>query len=202
MTSERDRGLGAARSRLRTAGGPFAHHADEALTNVDDLAEWLADATRAMKAGELVLPPMEDDTPDTLYLNLNEFAFNPDTWFLSALAFAWSSRDTDEIEVSEIFDAVVGHEVGDVRVKDFTLKGMESLQASFAEHLATAAPSQVASAEDLVMEIVLDAADRALTLAGDLRVRVALSRSDEPRIAAWQCDPSGWSCEVHVEERG
>jgi len=101
--------------------------------------------------------------------------------------------------VSELFDAVVGQEVGDVRITRFTLTGMESLQACFAEHLATASPSQVAAAEELVMASVVDAVDHALTLAGHLGVRVALSRSDEPRIALWQRGPSEWSREVHVE---
>lgn len=199
MMSEQDRTLDAVRSELRTVGGPFARHADDALTNIDDLAEWLADATRAMKAGEFVLAAMEDAAPNTLYLYLNEFAYNPDSWFVSALAFVWSSRDPDDIEVSELFDGVVGHEAGDVRIRRFTLAGMESLQACFAEHLATAAPSQVSAAEEFVMASVLDTVSRALTLAGDLDIRVALSRSDEPRIALWQFGSSGWSREVHVE---
>jgi len=84
MTSKHDETLDAAKSELRTAGGPFASHADAAVTNIEDLAVWLAEATRAMKAGEFVLPAMGDGASDTLYLSLNEFAWNPDSWFVSA----------------------------------------------------------------------------------------------------------------------
>jgi hypothetical protein len=196
MTSEFGKSLDAAKSELRTAGGPFAPNAGEEFTNVNDLAEWLAEATRKMNAGEFVLPAMEDDAPNTLYISLNEFEINPDRWFVGAQAFLWSPEGFDDIEFSELFDSVVGHEVADVRITEFALTGMEPLQACFAEHLATAARSQNAAAEEFVVASVFHAVDRALALAGDLGVRIALSRSDEERIALWQYVSEGWSGEV------
>ena len=90
--------------------------------------------------------------------------------------------------------------MGDLRTKSFTLTGMESLQGVFAEHLGTAARSEVAAAEEMVIAAVFDLVDSALALAGDLDFRVALSRSDEPRVALWRYEPAaGWSCEIHRE---
>jgi len=200
MATDDDNALESARSALNAAGGPFAVHSADALTGIDDFAEWLASASAAVKAGDFVIPAMGDSAPDTLFLDLNEFAYNPDEWFLSALAYAWESRDPDDIEVSEFFDATVGHEVGDVRSGHFTLTGLESMQECFAEHLETADESEVALAEEFVITTVFDGVDRALSLAGDLGLRIALSRSEEPRIALWQFGESGWSREVLVED--
>ena len=63
--------LSAARSSLRETGGPFAQHADVTFSAVKELAAWLVDSTAKAKAGEFVIPALEDGVVDTLYLWLS-----------------------------------------------------------------------------------------------------------------------------------
>lgn len=183
--------------RARTAeeliggGGPCADYADLELTGADALAGWVGECAGKIARAEFVIPPM-DGTPDTLFLSLNDVVWNPDGWFLSPMAYAWADRG-DEVEVGELFDGVVGHEVGDVQAPAFALQGLEPLQRVIADAVdgELAGRWVVASVMALVHE--------ALQRAPDIHLRVALSRSDEPLVALWEHEGGALSCVVHAE---
>jgi hypothetical protein len=136
---------------------------------------------------------------DTVYLSLNDVVFNPQEWFLAALAYSWTGRDPDDVEMSDIFDEAVGSEVGDVDRPSFALSGMAQVQRLFADNLATASDEATSAAETFVFAAVLKLVEAALGLAGDIGLRVALSSGDTDRVAVWNHQPeAGRSRTFHV----
>ena len=180
------------RDVVRDAGGIGADYAESDFSHESELAAWLRSCAEKLLEGDFVSAPMVQG-PDTLYLALNEIAFNPAEWHFVPMAFAHANR-TEEIEISEEFDSLVGHEAADIKSQRAILKGLEGLQGAMLQGAAIQRPT-----DQLVVALAMALVDRALALAGDIGVRVALSRSDEPVIALWEHSSKGWHGVIHDE---
>lgn len=190
-----------ARTNLQRDGGPLAAFADTEPTGVDELATWLTTCAAAVRAGDFLLPAMEEDT-NTLYLWLNEVTANLDRWFLSAFGYAWPGGEPGEDSGAQVDDdprtALAGWESGDVTGEGFALTGMEVLQDAMAQQ---ANGDAVGAAGRFVVASAMALVDRALARTGDLAVRVALSRSEEPLVALWTADGTDrYDVEVHWDD--
>jgi hypothetical protein len=183
--------LARTRTDLVRTGGAAADFADVTFTGAEELAGWLRDCADKVRRQDFVLRSMED-SPDTLYLSLIDVSFNFESWYVAPLGFAWEGRGED-IELDELFDGVVGHEAGDVGAHNFTFTGLERLQEAMAE----SDDNDVAGR--FVVLAAMGLVDHALRLAGDLGVRVALSRSNEPLIGLWVHDGGTWRATVHAD---
>ncbi len=180
------------RTRMRGETEPWASHADLTFSGADTLADWLQHCAALIRRGEFVIPPM-GGVPDTLYLWLNDAAFNPDRWFLAPFAFAWTGRP-DPSPTDDLRDDVLGSEVGDVKTEAYTLVGMEALQRTFADDVGPAHAGRFVTASAMAL------VDDALPLAGDLGLRVGLSCSEEQVVALWTRGEDSWHAVVHVDD--
>jgi hypothetical protein len=146
---------------------------------------WLAEASGAAKTKNYVLAQPSDPAVETVYIEINDFPYNTDLWMLSA--FAFGPRASDEyISVSEWFDSLVGEELGDLRVGEFPLTGMEPAQRWF-ETSPDRDDAEVARpVEELVRLSAFDLLDRGLEHAAGFDARLAVRRHEEPLICVWE----------------
>lgn len=157
------------------------------------VAAWLDNAAGAAVRREFVLA--DDGEPQTLYLWMNDFAFNLDEWFLTSSAAGPEGPAEDQFAWR---DALIGEEIGSgLRVPALTLTGMEHVQAWFDR---PADASQRSAVEDVVLMAAFDLVARSLPRSSDVPFRVAMSRGEEWRVCTW--DNAGAAAQVHTWESG
>ena len=182
-----------AREHLLARGGPADAAEGVTANDATALAEWIRRCAAKVLRDEYLLPPSEADPADTLYLWLNDATSNLDAWWLAAFGYVWERRRTT-LMFNELFDAVVGHESGDVTEERFTLRDLDPLR----EVVSRLDNPHIASPVISVQAMAL--VDQALRTAGDIGVRVALSCSEEPLIGLWTWDHDGWTFVAHVDD--
>jgi hypothetical protein len=146
----------------------------------EDVGRWLRDATEAALRRNFVLA--QDDTPETLYLWMNDFPFNTDRWFLAPFGMGPERPAHGGFDWR---DALIGDEIGSgLRIPNFVLTGMEPARAWFARPGGAAAPEWQAIV-DVVLMAAFDLVARGLRHTGDLPVRIAMSCSEDWRVCVW-----------------
>ena len=182
-----------AREHLLARGGPADAAEGVTANDAAALADWIRRCAAKALRDEYLLSPGEDSPADTLYLWLNDAPSNLDAWWLAAFGYVWEGRQPT-LMFSELFDAVVGHESGDITEERFALRDLDPLRevVSLLDRPDTAGP--------LISVQVMALVDQALRIAGDIGVRVALSCSEEPLIGLWTWDSSGWAFVAHVDD--
>ena len=154
--------------------------------DVKDVGAWLSDVARATGERDFVIA--DPGVPDTIYVEMNDFAFTMDRWFVSAIAFA-RPEPGSSVQVSEWFDELAGHEVGDLRPM-LDLTGMELAQEWFALRLRDR-DSYAGSdpLEELVTDLVrlsmFDLLDQGLRVS-DFPYRLAARLHEEPVLCLWE----------------
>ncbi len=151
-------------------------------TTPHELAAWLDTSMAAARRGDLVLSP-PDPLVTTLYVETNGLVLNTDAWRLDA--FGFGPPPDGHVSVDEVFDAVVGEEVGDVR-DGFVLSGMDDVQRTVRRRYEDGGWDQAAPVADAVVNQVLDLVDRAVRLLRGPLLRLAVRQHEEPRLCVWE----------------
>ena len=125
------------------------------------VGSWLDDAADAAASRNYLLAQPADPPARTIYVEMNDFVFNVDRWMLSAFAFGPRASDAG-VSVSAWFDALVGEELGDLRIPRLHLTGMDAAQEWFAAKGGDAAVEVADPMEDLVRLSMFDLLDRGL----------------------------------------
>lgn len=154
------------------------------------VGSWLSDVAAAAVERRYLGAQPTDSPVETIYVEMNDFVFNTDLWMLSALAFGPSPAD-GEVSVSEWFDALVGEELGDVRVPPLELAGMEAAQRWF-ESTGRGADDEVARPVEKLVRLSLFAVlDRALNHTEGFDFRLVARRHEEPSMCVWEPSDDG-----------
>lgn len=185
--------LAEARELLRVEGGPFAGHHADVLTNQDELVEWAKRCGAAAAARDGTGAFLERHAHrelDTIYMWMPEFTINEDLYLDSR----GCSHQESKGGYGDPWDSVVGDDFMTLSTREVGLKGLEALIMAIQPLVPEARMArEVAVAEEVVLCVVWQAVDSALRECGDLGMRVAVSRGEEPRIAYWDfVEGEGW----------
>lgn len=180
--------------KLRESGSLHAPSLEARVSNVDDMVDYLRETARKVSAGgeHIFGSRHEGRVPDTIYLWLNEFVFNPNAAYVAA-SCADSLDHSDALGAP--WDNRLGFPLGDIMRARFTLAGLEPLLERFEEQGCEPEIPGQGPAERAVIALVCAAVSESLSRIGDLGFRLGLSRGDEPRVIIWEWDGHDWTSE-------
>jgi hypothetical protein len=153
--------------------------ADASFVDEEAVSLWLISAAEAAGRRDFLLAAEED--PSTLYVWMDEPSSNTDTLSLRAFGMGPARSATDRFDWR---DALIGDEIGDLRVPPLRLTGMADALALLARQDLTDADRS--TLEDLVVVAAFDLVARGLTRAPHIPLRIAMSRSEEWRVCTWE----------------
>jgi hypothetical protein len=166
-----------AREAARSTGLDVAHASF--ANDPETVGQWLTAAADAAKSRNYLLAA-EDDA-STLYLWMNEPTPEPNSLTISAFAMgpARSARDPFDWR-----DALIGGEIGDLRIAPLSLAGMTEALALLGREDHTG-PAK-AAVEDLIVAAAFDLVASGLSRARSISLRIAMSRGEESRVCTWE----------------